>query len=294
MATGALPQPLALTRPKPGGRASALRHAMRSRMTVLGVAIVVLLILTATFADALAVRDPSEMSSTSLLAPGQGGFLLGTDKYGRDMLSRLIYGTRTSLLVSLVAVAGGCLLGTVMGVVSGYFGGTVDDVIGRVWDLLLSFPTLVLLLVIIATLGPGLINGVLALIVALIPGFGRIARAVVLTEKNKDYVVAARCAGARDRVIMARHILPNSMTPTVVQVTLEIPGLILIEASLSFLGLGVPPPTPSWGQMISEGQALLEVAPWTSILPGLAILLAVLGFNLAGDGLRDYLDPRMR
>src|SRR5262245_3578224 len=147
MATGALPQPLAVTRPEPGGRVSALRHVLRNRMTALGVAIVALLILTATFADTLAVRDPSEMSSTPLLAPGQGGFVLGTDKYGRDMLSRLIYGTRTSLLVSLAAVAGGCLIGTVLGVVSGYFGGTVDDVIGRVWDLLLSFPTLVLLLV---------------------------------------------------------------------------------------------------------------------------------------------------
>jgi ABC-type dipeptide/oligopeptide/nickel transport system permease subunit len=263
-------------------------------MTALGVAIVILLILTAAIADVLDIRDPSQMSPTPYLPPGQGGFLLGTDKYGRDMLSRLIYGARTSLFVSLVSVAGGCLIGTALGLVSGYFGGTIDDVIGRVWDVLLSFPTLVLLLVIIATLGPSLANGVIALIVALIPGFGRIARAVVLTEKNKDYVVAARCAGARDRVIMARHILPNSLTPTVVQATLTIPGIVLVEASLSFLGLGVPPPTPSWGQMISEGQSLLEVAPWLSILPGLAILLAVLGFNLAGDGLRDYLDPRMR
>jgi peptide/nickel transport system permease protein len=294
MATEAIAQPVVFARAESHGRLAALGIVLRNWMTALGVALVVLLILSAVLANLLHVRDPSDMSGIPLLAPGQDGYLLGTDKYGRDMLSRLIHGARTSLLVSLSAVAGGCLIGTALGVAGGYFGGIVDDVIGRVSDVLLCFPMLVLLLVIVATLGPGLVNGILAMTVALIPGFGRIARAVVLTEKNKDYVIAARCAGARDRTIMARHILPNSLTPTVVQATLAIPGLILTEASLSFLGLGVTPPTPSWGQMISEGQPLIEFAPWASILPGLAILLAVLGFNLAGDGLRDYLDPRMR
>jgi peptide/nickel transport system permease protein len=223
--------------------------------------------------------------------PGTPGYPLGTDAFGRDLLSRTIHGAALSMFIALTVVAIGGLTGVVLGVVAGYVGGVPDAILGRLWDVLLSFPDLLLFIVIAGTLGASIQNTIVALSIGLVPGISRLMRERVLAQRSRDYVDAARAVGVGQWRIMFRHVLPNSMTPILVSVALAVPGLILSQAALSYLGLGVPPPTPSWGEMIAEGQSLLFLAPWISLIPGTCILIATLGFNLLADGMRDYLDP---
>ena len=271
-----------------------VRILARNRLVLAGSVLVVLVILTALLAGAIAPYDPIANNVRAALQPPSAYYPFGTDRYGRDIFSRVVFGSQLSLLVALVSVAVAATSGTLLGLASGFFGGWVDDVIGRVMDVLFSFPALVLAIAVAATLGPGLTNAVIAIAVVYAPLFGRVVRGPVLVERAKDYVEAARALGAGAPRLILRHILPNVLSPLIVQVTLTFSHAILLESYLSFLGLGTQPPYPSWGTMLQEGRTFLETAPWTSIFPGLAIMLAVLAFNLLGDGIRDVLDPRLR
>jgi peptide/nickel transport system permease protein len=219
--------------------------------------------------------------------------LLGTDPLGRDVLSRVIYGARISLQIQIVAVVIAMFVGTILGMVGGYYGGTFDNLIMRLMDILLAFPGIFLAIAIIAVLGPGLANLMLAAGVYSIPQFARIVRGAVLSLKEKEFVEAARAVGEKDFNILLRYLLPNSMAPIIVQTTLRMATVLLTASGLSFLGLGVQPPTPEWGAMLSNARAYLITAPHVATVPGLAIMLVVMGFNLFGDGLRDSLDPRL-
>lgn len=293
MVTRALETDRADTVPAPSpawGR--ALRRVLQTQVTVIGLLLVILLVLMALTADLWGLKDPSYTSAIAIRKPpGTPGFPLGTDGLGRDILSRVVYGARVSLLISISVVAAGSITGSLLGLIAGYLGGLVDNLIGRVWDVILAFPGLILYLVIIGSLGTGLPMLIAAMTIGGIPGYGRLMRERVLSQRSREYVLAAKALGASEWRIMFTHVLPNSLTPVLVAAALAIPGIILAEAGLSYLGLGVPPEYPSWGKMIADGQNLLELAPWISLIPGFFILLATLGFNLAGDGLRDFLDP---
>jgi peptide/nickel transport system permease protein len=256
--------------------------------------LVLLLVLLAVFADVLAPYDPTEMKVVDALKRPSLTHPFGTDRFGRDVLSRTIHGTRIALGVALSSIAIAFAAGTVLGMAGGYFGGWPDLLIGRVMDVLFSFPTLILAIGIAAMLGPGLNNAALAIAVVYAPLFSRVARGPVIVEREKDHVVAARGLGAGGVRVAVRHILPNVLAPLIVQASVSLAVAILTEASLSYLGLGTQPPDPSWGTMLNEGRTYLETAPWMSVFPGLAIMVAVLGFNLLGDGLRDVLDPQLR
>jgi ABC-type dipeptide/oligopeptide/nickel transport system permease subunit len=239
------------------------------------------------------IRDPTQCGRQRGIIR-QSAFLLGADQFGRDILSRLIYGARSSLFVAffsvLIALTGGMVIGTICG----YWGGMANAMLMRLMDLMLSFPYLLLAIFFVAALGPGVGNTTLAIGIWALPTFARMVRAAVLAIRNRDYVTASRAAGAPSHRIILSHVIPNFVAPVVVYATLFMANAIMMEAALSFLGLGVQPPTPSWGEMISSGRNLLMVAPHVATLPGLAIMLAVLGFNLLGDGLRDALDPKMK
>ncbi len=219
---------------------------------------------------------------------------MGTDEFGRDILSRLMAGATNSLRVAVLSVAISCILGTALGMIAGYGGGWLDNIIMRVMDLFFAFPAILLALSIVAALGPGWTNTILAISVVYTPIFARVTRGPVLSTKAIEFVEAARAIGARHPRILLRHILPNVTAPIIVQTSLALSWAMLTEAALSFLGLGTIPPDPSWGSMLSDSRELMELAPWMAISPGLAIMLGVLGFNLLGDGLRDALDPRLR
>jgi peptide/nickel transport system permease protein len=219
---------------------------------------------------------------------------LGTDQFGRDLLSRLLYGARVSMAVSFSAVGLAALLGGAVGLVAGYFEGRMDHLLMRCVDVLMAFPTLLLALAVVATFGPSLANLVAAITLAYIPIFSRVVRGSVISVKQNEYVYASRALGAGDIRVMTRSILPNVLAPVIVQATFNLSTAIMIEAALSFLGLGVQPPAPSWGTMLSEARSFMELDPWLAVAPGTAITTAVLGFNLFGDGLRDLLDPRLR
>ena len=271
-----------------------LRPLLRNGLVVAGLVIVAAMLLTALGAGALAPRDPIAIDMGNALKSPSAQFPFGTDRFGRDILSRVIYGSRISLWVAIASVSIAVVVGAVLGLVSGYFGGWVDNVISRVMDVFFSFPGLFLAIAIAAMLGPGLNNALLAIAVVYAPFFSRVVRGPVLAERGKEYVEAARVVGGTGFRVIRRHILPNVLAPVIVQGTVILSQAILIEASLSYLGLGTQPPEPSWGTMLNEGRTFLEVAPWMSIFPGIAIMLAVLGFNLFGDGLRDVLDPKAR
>ncbi len=260
-----------------------------------GLLLVALLVFTAVFADLLATHDPETTAVRDrLLGPGPV-YYLGTDHFGRDTWSRIVYGSRTSLYVGIFAVAFGTLIGSSLGLISGYFGGTVDALVQRLMDMLLAFPLLILAMTIVAALGPAVTNVVVALAIVITPSTNRVVRGTVLSVKENQYVEAARTVGCRSGRIILLHILPNVAAPIVVLASITLGLAILTEASLSFLGLGPPPPTPTWGGMLSgEGRDYFERQPWLAIWPGVAISLAVLGFNLFGDALRDVLDPRLR
>jgi len=272
----------------------------RNKTAVAGLLIVTVFALTAVFAASLSPHDPVDASLYDQLKPpawAEGGSIrniLGTDDLGRDILSRIIYGARVSLMVAVFSVGLAFFFGTLIGAVSGYYKGTLDNVIMRFMDILLSFPYILLAIVVVAYLGPSLRNAMIAIGITYVPRFARIVRGSVLEECEKDYVLAARSIGARDWRIIFINILPNCLGPLIVQTTLSFASAILDAAALSFLGLGAQPPTPEWGAMIASSRSLILRASWVMTFPGIAILLAVLGFNLLGDGLRDALDPRLR
>jgi len=277
-----------------------LSQLWRNKTAVAGMMLVSLFILTAIFAPVLSPHDPNETSLYDQLKPplwhekGTTKNILGTDDLGRDLLSRLIYGARVSLLVSVFSVGLAFTLGTFLGSLAGYYKGKLDSLIMRVMDIILAFPYLLLAIVVVAYLGPSLQNAMMAIGITYVPRFARIVRGSVLEECSKDYVTAARAIGARDLRIIFLAILPNCLGPLIVQTTLSFASAILDAAALSFLGLGAQPPTPEWGAMIARSRSLILRASWVMTFPGIAILLAVLGFNLFGDGLRDALDPRLR
>jgi peptide/nickel transport system permease protein len=277
-----------------GGWRSILRPALRNGLVLFGAGIIALLAVLAVSAKLVAPYDPTEMKVVDALKAPSQAHPFGTDRFGRDVLSRTIYGSRIALGVALSSIGMALLVGSVLGLVGGFVGGWWDLAIGRLMDILFSFPTLVLAIAIAAMLGPGLNNAVLAIAVVYAPLFCRVARGPVIAERAKEHVAAAIALGAGSNRVVFRHILPNVLAPLIVQGSVALAFAILIEASLSYVGLGTQPPDPSWGTMLNEGRTYLETAPWVSIFPGLAIMLAVLGFNLLGDGLRDVLDPKLR
>ena len=277
-----------------------LSQLWRNKTAILGLFIITGFILVAILAPVLSPHDPVATSLYDQLKPpvwhetGTWKNILGTDELGRDTLSRIIYGARVSLTVAIVSVGIAFTLGTLLGCISGYYKGIVDSLIMRVMDMILAFPYLLLAIVVVAYLGPSLQNAMMAIGITYVPRFARIVRGSVLEECEKDYVMAARAVGASDGRIIFVNILPNCLGPLIVQTTLSMASAILDAAALSFLGLGAQPPTPEWGGMIARSRALILRASWVMTFPGIAILLAVLGFNLLGDGLRDALDPRLR
>ncbi len=275
-------------------RHKALKRFLKNPLSVVGLVLVVTITVCALAAPVLAPHDPAEQHLFDKRSKPFGKYVLGADQFGRDILSRLIYGARVSLIVAVgsivIALAGGILVG----VVSGYAGGFCDSALMRLMDLLLSFPYLLLAIVLVTAFGSGVFNTTLAIGIWALPTFARMVRVSVMSLKNREFVTSARAAGASSARIIFSHIIPNFVSPVIVYATLFMANAIMMEAALSFLGLGVQPPTPSWGEMISSGRNFLMVAPHVSTIPGFAIMVAVLGFNLLGDGLRDALDPKMK
>ena len=277
-----------------------LSQLWRNKTAVAGLIIITIFILCGIFAPYLSPHDPLETSLYDQIKPplwhatGTWKNILGTDDLGRDILSRLIYGARVSLAVAVISVGLAFFFGTLLGCISGYYKGFLDSIIMRIMDMILSFPYILLAIVVVAYLGPSLRNAMIAIGITYVPRFARIVRGSVLEECEKDYVTSERAIGARDWRIIFTAILPNCLGPLIVQTTLSCASAILDAAALSFLGLGAQPPTPEWGAMIAQSRGLILRASWVMTFPGLAILFAVLGFNLLGDGLRDALDPRLR
>jgi len=267
---------------------------LRTPVAVVGVVIVVTYIVAAALAPVFSPADPLRMQPQALLAPPGGGHPFGTDQFGRDVLARLLYGSRTSLAVALASVAVALLAGGVAGVFSGYYGGTLDNVLMRAMDVIFAFPAVLLAITIMAVAGTAVSTIVLAIGVVYTPQFARVTRASALELRGLEFIEAATALGASTRRILSRHVLPNISAPLIVQTSLSLSFAILTESALSFLGLGTQPPTPSWGNMLAEARRFMVTAPWTAVFPGAAIALIVLGFNLLGDGLRDLLDPRLR
>ncbi|WP_269931028.1 ABC transporter permease subunit [Aminobacter sp. HY435] len=271
-----------------------------NRGAVLGLIVFVLLVIVALFAPLIAPHAADMQYRDAVLLPpawdagGNTSFLLGTDPVGRDLLSRLIYGARYSLFIGVVVTTVAVIGGVLVGVIAGYYRGWVDTVIMRVMDIILAFPSLLLALVLVAVLGPGLTNAMIAIALVMQPHFVRLTRAAVMTEKTRDYVTAVKVAGASPFRLMFKTILPNCMAPLIVQATLSFSNAILDAAALGFLGMGAQPPTPEWGTMLAESREFILRAWWVVTFPGLAILITVLAINLMGDGLRDALDPKLK
>jgi len=266
----------------------------RSRLAVLGAAIVLALVVVAIFAPWIAPYSPTRINLRERLQPPSGKHLFGTDDAGRDILSRVIYGSRVTLRICALVVGLTLVIGTLLGLVSGFFGGWVDELVMRVSDVFLAFPALILAMAIAAALGPSLENAIVAMVAIWWPRYARVTRGQVLSIREIDFVAAARAAGASSFRIMLRHILPNCISPVVVQATLDLGEVVLTAATLSFIGFGAQPPTPEWGAMVSVGRNFLRDYWWYTTFPGLAILITVMGFNLLGDAVRDILDPRLR
>jgi dipeptide transport system permease protein len=272
----------------------------QSRGALIGLTLVIALILLAIFADVVSPHPPNEQYRDFTLAPpawhdgGTANFMLGTDPVGRDILSRLIHGTRLSLLIGLISVAISLSLGVLLGLLAGYFRGLIETTIMRLMDVMLALPSLLLAIAVVAILGPGLINAMYAIAIVLLPHYVRLTRAAVLAEAGKEYVASSRIAGAGAIRLMFATILPNCVAPLIVQATLGFSSAILDAAALGFLGLGAQPPTPEWGSMLAGALEFIQRASWVVTFPGLAILITVLAFNLMGDGLRDALDPKLK
>ncbi|WP_083496802.1 ABC transporter permease [Brevibacillus choshinensis] len=270
------------------------RSLRKDRMAITGGIVIVLFILMAILAPLIAPHDPYEVNLDNQFQKPSLQYWLGTDMFGRDVFSRIIYGSQISLLIGIVPSLITMSIGIVLGIVAGYFGRRTDFIIMTISDMVLSFPSLLLAMVVMYTLGASLLNIFIALSIVGWAGTARVVRAQTLSLKNKEFVEAARAVGVKPRIIMLRHILPNCIPQLLVLFTLEIPGSILSEASLSFLGVGAQPPASSWGLMVSNGKEFLFNAPWVAIAPGIAILVIVLAFNFLGDGLRDALDPYLK
>ncbi len=291
----AVTMPISLRRTGAQSRASKLwRTARRYPIGILGAIVVIAVVVVALLADVITPYDPT-WQIADRLNPPDADYFLGADEFGRDIYSRIIYGARISLYVGMVSVIFIAVpVGVTFGVLAGYYGGWIDTVLSRTVDILFAFPSIVLAITIVGILGPSLTNAMIAIGIVYSPTFARIARGSTLSVVNLDYITASKTIGSKNLRIIIRHILPNIAAPLIVQTTLALSTAILAEASLSFLGLGTQPPTPSWGTMLGTGRRYMELAPWVAIFPGVAIMIVVLGFNLAGDGLRDALDPRLR
>ena len=286
-AEGAAPLPSSLR------RRSALRLLRRPTARI-GAAIVLLFLLLTIAAPLLVPYGPLDQDFLQPLVPPSAAHLLGTDQYGRDLLSRVIYGSRTALMSILVADGLALVLGSALGLVAGFYAGRVDSLVMRLMDVLLAFPYLLLALIIVAALGPSLLNSMIAIGIVYTPQYARLIRGQVLAVKAQDFVQAAQALGASRMRVMLRHVLPNSFTPVLVMATLQAGAVVVETSGLSFLGLGAQPPSPDWGATLADGQGYFLTAWWIATFPGLAILIVVLGFNLLGDALRDHFDPRRR
>ncbi len=273
---------------------TTLARLKRNRLTLAGAVIVAVLFVVAAAAPVLAPYDYAAIDASHVLEPPSAAHWLGTDGLGRDVLSRMIFGARVSLLVGFVSAGLACLIGVVLGAVAGYFGGVVDTIVMRLVDVMLSFPSFFLILAVIAYLDASIWNIMVVIGVTSWMGVCRLVRAEFLSLKKRDFMIAAEALGLQPWRIIARHGLPNALAPVFVAFILGVAGAILTESALSFLGIGVQPPDPSWGNMLTEGKTTIEVAWWLSVYPGCAILITVLGYNLLGEGMRDVLDPRLR
>jgi peptide/nickel transport system permease protein len=274
--------------------AQIFRRFARSRSAILGGLLIAALFAAVILAPAISPHDPLDQSFPRQLKPPSRGFPLGTDEFGRDILSRIIFGARIALGIGTLAVGIAVALGVPLGLVAGYFGGVLDTAIMRTMDVLLAFPYLLLALIVVTLLGFGLTNVMIAVGLVYVPQYSRIVRSVALSVRERLFVEAAHAMGGSNMRIMLRHVLPNCLAPIIVQTTLSLGWAIVNAAGLSFLGLGAQPPTPEWGAMLSSGREYMRNAPWITTFPGLAILFTALGFNLLGDGLRDALDPRLK
>ena len=277
------------------GRRGFWRFVRTQPFAAVSLSIIATFVVASALAPLIAAHSPTEQIRTAIQQPPGGPFIMGTDDLGRDVFSRVLYGARTSLLVSVATVVIAGVIGVTIGTISGYFGGRwVDSLFQRVMDTLLAIPGLVLLLFVAALLGPSIRNTIIALSLLVIPAFNRVARGEMLRIREEPYIEAARANGSGLARILLRHGLPNLFAPLVVIASLLFAGVLIAESALSYLGIGTPPPTASWGRMLSEGTKFLEIAPWIVVFPGAALTIAVLAFNLLGDGLRDYLDPKHR
>ncbi|MEW5784964.1 MAG: ABC transporter permease [Bacillota bacterium] len=276
------------------GLADIRRRLFKNKAALFGLSIIILLVLCAIFANQIAPYTYDELVLPRMLRPPSADHLMGTDDLGRDIFSRVVHGSRISLEVGFIAVGLSLVLGTILGALAGYFGGVVDYLISAVTDIAWGFPVTLLAIVFVATMGPSLMSVMVAVALVSWAGYARLVRGQFLSLREKEFVEAARVLGMGHLRIIFRHILPNALAPVIVMTTLELPKAIIVEASLSFLGLGAQPPTPSWGSIISSGRGYILEAPWMVMFPGLMIMLVVLGFNLFGDALRDALDPRLK
>ncbi len=275
-------------------RRKGFRRALRHPLIVTGGLILSLMGIAALFGPQLSPYDPDLMDFTATFAPPSPTHLFGTDEFGRDIFSRVLYGAAVSYRVAFVAVFISATLGVLLGAVAGYAGGWLDELVMRFMDVLFAFPAVLLAITVMAILGRGVTNAMIAIAIVYIPIFARVTRGAVISVKGRDFVSAARALGQNSGAIVFKHVLPNALGPVIVQTSLSLAFAILAEAALSYFGLGTQPPDASWGRMLSEGRAYFAQAPWMGIFPGLAIMLSVMGFNFVGDGLRDLLDPRLK
>ncbi len=266
----------------------------KNRLAVIGLGIVIFFIIIAIIVPWIAPYGFKEQVMSERMQAPSSKHWFGTDDFGRDIFSRVLYGSRISLWVGFFSVLGSVVVGTFLGIVAGYYGRWVDTIISRIFDIMLAFPSILLAIAVVAILGPSLQNALIAIAVINVPNFGRLVRSKVLSIKQEEYIMSARAIGMKDSRILFRHILPNSISPVIVQATLAIATAIIEAAALGFLGMGAQPPTPEWGKMLADSKNYITNAPWTLFFPGMAIMLTVLGFNLMGDGLRDVLDPKMK
>lgn len=272
------------------------RRLKRNKMAVVGLVILIILVLLAVFANVIANYDNvviKQNLSQRLQAPSAAHWL-GTDEFGRDIFARLVHGTRVSLQVGIIAVGISIIIGGILGAIAGYYGGKLDNIIMRIMDIFLAVPSILLAIAIVSALGPSILNLMLAISISSVPSYARIVRASVLSIRDQEFIEAAKAIGASNTRIIFRHIIPNSLAPVIVQATLGVASAILSTAGLSFIGLGIQPPAPEWGSMLSGGRQYLRYAWWVTTFPGVAIMITILSLNLLGDGLRDALDPRLK
>ncbi|WP_312144619.1 nickel transporter permease [Lysinibacillus capsici] len=270
------------------------RSFKKSKVSLVGAGIVIFFVLLAIIGPFIAPQGINEQDLTKRLLAPSADHWFGTDDFGRDIFSRIIHGARISLWVGFFSVILSVIMGSLLGIIAGYYGKWIDTIISRIFDIMLAFPSMLLAIAVVSVLGPSLQNALIAIAIINVPNFGRLIRSKVLSVKEEEYIVAAKAIGMRDSRILFSHILPNSITPIIVQGTLAIATAIIEAAALGFLGLGAQAPAPEWGKMLADARKFLLNAPWTMIFPGIAIMLTVLGFNLMGDGLRDALDPKMK